>query len=59
LMNEYNELEDIYFGRVKIDNQAKLTKLKGHAHTHTHTHTQTSLSIYLILLVISALIILH
>jgi len=29
LMNEYNELEDIYFGRIKIDNQAKLTKLKG------------------------------
>jgi len=28
-MNEYNELEDIYFGRIKIDNQAKLTKLKG------------------------------
>ncbi len=29
LMNEYNELEDTYFGRIKIDNQAKLTKLKG------------------------------
>ncbi|HJJ22362.1 MAG TPA: lysine--tRNA ligase [Nitrosopumilus sp.] len=29
LMNEYNELEDVYFGRIKIDNQAKLTKLKG------------------------------
>lgn len=29
LMNEYNELEDINFGRIKIDNQAKLTKLKG------------------------------
>ena len=29
LMNEYNELEDIYFGRIKIDNQAKLTKSKG------------------------------
>ena len=28
-MNEYNELEDIYFGRIKIDNQAKLTKSKG------------------------------
>ncbi|MGB0855927.1 MAG: lysine--tRNA ligase [Nitrosopumilus sp.] len=29
LMNEYNELEDIYFGRIKIDNQAKLIKSKG------------------------------
>jgi len=29
LMSEYNELEDIYFGRIKIDNQAKVTKLKG------------------------------
>ncbi|MCS5528035.1 MAG: lysine--tRNA ligase [Nitrosopumilus sp.] len=29
LMNEYNELEDTYFGKIKIDNQAKLTKLKG------------------------------
>ncbi len=29
LMNQYNELEDIYFGRIKIDNQAKLTKSKG------------------------------
>ncbi|NND85747.1 MAG: lysine--tRNA ligase [Nitrosopumilus sp.] len=29
LMNEYNELEDIYFGRIKVDNQAKLTKMKG------------------------------
>ena len=29
LMSEYNELEDIYFGRIKIDNQAKLTKSKG------------------------------
>ena len=29
LMSEYNELEDIYFGRVKVDNQAKLTKSKG------------------------------
>ena len=29
LMNEYNELEDTYFGRIKVDNQAKLTKLKG------------------------------
>jgi len=28
-MNEYNELEDIYFGKVKVDNQAKLTKSKG------------------------------
>ena len=29
LMNEYNELENIYFGRIKVDNQAKLTKSKG------------------------------
>lgn len=29
LMNEYNELEDIYFGRIKIDNRAKLIKSKG------------------------------
>ncbi len=29
LMAEYNELEDIYFGRIKVDNQAKLTKSKG------------------------------
>jgi len=29
LMNEYNELEDIFFGRVKVDNQAKLTKSNG------------------------------
>ena len=29
LMNEYNELEDIYFGRIKVDNEAKLTKSKG------------------------------
>ena len=29
LMNEYNELEDIYFGRIKVDNIAKLTKSKG------------------------------
>jgi lysyl-tRNA synthetase class 1 len=29
LMNEYNELEDIYFGRIKVDNQAKVVKLKG------------------------------
>ncbi|QLH06403.1 lysine--tRNA ligase [Nitrosopumilus ureiphilus] len=29
LMSEYNELEDIYFGRIKVDNQAKLTKSKG------------------------------
>ena len=28
-MNEYNELEDINFGRIKIDNQAKLVKSKG------------------------------
>ena len=29
LMNEYNELEDIFFGKIKIDNQAKLIKSKG------------------------------
>ncbi|MGY5150756.1 MAG: lysine--tRNA ligase [Candidatus Nitrosopumilus sp. bin_6a] len=29
LMAEYNELEDIYFGRIKVDNQAKLIKSKG------------------------------
>ena len=29
LMSEYNELEDIYFGRIKVDNQAKLVKSKG------------------------------
>ncbi len=28
-MSEYNELEDTYFGKIKVDNQAKLTKLKG------------------------------
>ena len=29
LMNEYNELEDVYFGKTKIDNEAKLVKSKG------------------------------
>ena len=29
LMNEYNELEDIYFGKTKIDNEAKLVKSRG------------------------------
>ena len=29
LMNEYNELEDIYFGKIKLENDAKLTKSKG------------------------------
>ncbi len=29
LMNEYNEIEDIYFGKIKVDNAAKLTKLRG------------------------------
>jgi lysyl-tRNA synthetase, class I len=29
LMEEYNELEDVYFGKIKLDNQAKTTKLKG------------------------------
>lgn len=29
LMSEYNELEDIYFGRIKVDNPAKMAKSKG------------------------------
>lgn len=29
LMNEYNELEDIFFGKIKVDNDAKLIKSKG------------------------------
>lgn len=29
LMAEYNELEDIYFGKIKVENQAKLSKSKG------------------------------
>ena len=29
LMNEYNELEDVYFGRIKIENKAKSIKMKG------------------------------
>ncbi|MFQ6024998.1 MAG: lysine--tRNA ligase [Nitrosopumilaceae archaeon] len=29
LMDEYNELENIYFGKVKLDNKAKETKSKG------------------------------
>jgi lysyl-tRNA synthetase class 1 len=29
LMDEYNELEDIYFGKIKMDNEAKLIKTKG------------------------------
>jgi len=29
LMDEYNELESIYFGKTKVDNEAKLVKLKG------------------------------
>ncbi len=29
LMNEYNELEDIFFGKIKVDNQAKMIKSKG------------------------------
>ena len=28
-MNEYNEIENIYFGRTKVDNPAKLTRLRG------------------------------
>jgi lysyl-tRNA synthetase class 1 len=29
LMDEYNELEDIYFGKIKLDNEAKTIKSKG------------------------------
>jgi len=29
LMDEYNELESIYFGKIKVDNEAKLVKSKG------------------------------
>jgi len=29
LMDEYNELESIYFGKTKVDNEAKLVKSKG------------------------------
>ena len=29
LMTEYNELENIYFGKTKVDNEAKLVKSKG------------------------------
>ena len=29
LMNEYNELEDLYFGRAKIDNMARRARLRG------------------------------
>jgi lysyl-tRNA synthetase class 1 len=29
LMDEYNELEDIYFGKIKLDNVAKTIKSKG------------------------------
>ncbi len=29
LMDEYNELENIYFGKIKLDNEARLTKAKG------------------------------
>ena len=29
LMVEYDELEDVFFGKVKVDNPAKLVKLKG------------------------------
>jgi len=29
LMDEYNELENIYFGKIKLDNKAKEVKLKG------------------------------
>ncbi|MFN3655265.1 MAG: lysine--tRNA ligase [Candidatus Nitrosotenuis sp.] len=29
LMDEYNELEDVYFGKIKLDNEAKIIKSKG------------------------------
>jgi len=29
LMDEYNELEDIFFGKIKLDNEAKVVKTKG------------------------------
>ena len=29
LMDEWNELENIYFGKTKVDNEAKLVKSKG------------------------------
>jgi len=28
-MDEYNELEDIFFGKIKLDNEAKIVKTKG------------------------------
>ena len=29
LMDEYKEIEDVYFGKIKLDNEAKVTKLRG------------------------------
>ena len=29
LMNEYNELEDVYFGRIKSRQPSKIDKIKG------------------------------
>ena len=29
LMDEYNELQNVYFGKIKMDNEARLTKSKG------------------------------
>lgn len=29
LMDEYNEVEDIYFGKIKLDNETKTTRIKG------------------------------
>ncbi|MGQ0376390.1 MAG: lysine--tRNA ligase [Nitrososphaerota archaeon] len=29
LMDEYNELEDMFFGKIKLDNEAKVVKAKG------------------------------
>jgi len=29
LMDEYNEIEDVYFGKIKLDNEAKTARTKG------------------------------
>ncbi|MBI5377956.1 MAG: lysine--tRNA ligase [Thaumarchaeota archaeon] len=29
LMDEYNEIEDVYFGKIKLDNEAKTSRTKG------------------------------
>ena len=51
LMDEYNELESIYFGKTKVDNEAKLVKSKGlyeyvnllRPSDHPSTHVSLSL----------------